>query len=478
MDKRTDLESSPTEGPDFFLKNKTMPIQKTLSGIARLNGKGLHTGAEVNLELHPAQADSGIIFVRTDLPGAPRVLAHPKNSGNMPRCTSLVHGEARVQTIEHLMSALFATGITSLEVHVDGPELPGVDGSALPFYEALKETGTEELGSEALEIGVDQPIFFSSGDSSVLAVPKPDGLRVSYTLDYDTPLLPTQHLSVCINEEIYAREIAPARTFVLLEEVKKLQKAGLGKGADPSNTLVLGPDGIIDNSLRFEDEFVRHKILDLIGDLYLANAAIRADINAVRSGHSLNTSLAGAFLENSGRNGTNSDYGSMNGQLKDLSTQIPGGVPSVMEVHEIENVLPHRYPFLLVDRIVSLVPNQSATGIKCVTANEEFFQGHFPGNPVMPGVLIVEALAQVGGIIVKSDEEHLNSSAYLLSLDKVKFRRPVVPGDQIMLKVEAIRVRSNSAHVKGTALVEDQVVAEAEIRYALLPAGSKSQGGA
>ena len=446
-----------------------MPTQKTLSGTARLKGKGLHTGAEVQLELHPAEADSGIHFVRTDLPGRPAVQASTRYSGKKPRCTSLIRGEAEVQTIEHLMSALFATGVTNLEVHIDGPELPGMDGSALPFYEACKEAGVTQQDSEAVELGVAEPIFVSSGDSSVLAKSNPDGLRVSYTLDYDNPLLPTQHLSVSIDEDVYAREIAPARTFVLLEEVKKLQKAGLGKGADPSNTLVLGPDGIIDNSLRFEDEFVRHKILDLLGDLYLANAAIRADITAVKSGHSLNACLAEAFLQGGTNPGSN---GKAPAQAESPSNGVAASQPEndpLLTVAEIAEILPHRYPFLLVDKIVNLSANKKAVGVKCVTVNEEFFQGHFPGNPVMPGVLIVEALAQVGGIILKAGEEHKNSSAYLLSLDKVKFRRPVVPGDQLLLKVDAVRIRSRSAHVKGQALVNDQVVAEADIRYALLP---------
>ncbi|MEC8894858.1 MAG: UDP-3-O-acyl-N-acetylglucosamine deacetylase [Planctomycetota bacterium] len=454
-----------------------MPTQKTLSGTSRLKGKGLHTGASVQLELHPAEADSGITFVRTDLPGNPSVQACTRYSGKKPRCTSLIRGEAEVQTIEHLMSALFATGVTNLEVHIDGPELPGMDGSALPFYEACKEAGVQQQDSEAVELGVDQPIFVSQGDSSVLARPNPDGLRVSYTLDYDNPILPTQHLSISIDEEVYAREIAPARTFVLLEEVKKLQKAGLGKGADPSNTLVLGPDGIIDNSLRFEDEFVRHKILDLLGDLYLANAAIRADITAIKSGHSLNASLAEAFLQDGGAR-SNGKAAVLDPSMENGPAILEGSSDSVINSAEISRILPHRYPFLLVDKIINLVANKSATGVKCVTVNEEFFQGHFPGNPVMPGVLIVEALAQVGGIILKAGEEHKNSSAYLLSLDKVKFRRPVVPGDQVLLQVDAVRIRSRSAHVKGRALVDDQVVAEAEIRYALLPSERSNQMGA
>ena len=435
-----------------------MQSQKTIAGSSRLKGKGLHTGVEVAIELQPAPVGSGVVFVRTDLPGRPGVQATPENSGRLPRRTSLTQGEASVQTIEHLMSALFAAGVCNLEVLVDGPELPGMDGSALPFYEAVKEAGVADQGEPAMQIGVDQPIVLASGDSSVIATPNPEGLKVSYTLDYNSPLLGTQYLSILVDEDAFAREIAPARTFVLLDEVERLQAAGLGKGADPSNTLVLGPDGIIDNELRFDDEFVRHKILDLLGDLFLANASIQADIKAIKSGHSLNADLAGAFLRSHNKvNGNGTPF--MPGQDV-VSAPLAGS--------QIEAILPHRYPFLLVDRVDELEPNVSATGVKCVTVNEQFFQGHFPGNPVMPGVLIVEALAQLGGIVIKAGEGHQDISAYLLSLDNVKFRKPVVPGDQLVLKVSTDRLRSRSAQIQGRAYVQDQLVAEAEIRYALV----------
>jgi UDP-3-O-[3-hydroxymyristoyl] N-acetylglucosamine deacetylase/3-hydroxyacyl-[acyl-carrier-protein] dehydratase len=370
-----------------------------------------------------------------------------------------------VQTIEHLMSALFAAGVCNLEVLIDGPELPGMDGSALPFYEAVKEAGVVDQGEPAIQIGIDQPIVLSSGDSSVIAMSNPEGLKVSYTLDYNSPLLGTQYLSILIDEDVFAREIAPARTFVLLDEVERLQAAGLGKGASPSN--ILGPDGIIDNELRFDDEFVRHKILDLLGDLFLANASIQADIKAIKSGHSLNADLAGAFLRShNATNGNGSATLSNGGNGVQAAGQDVVSAP--LSGSQIEAILPHRYPFLLVDRVDELEPNLSATGVKSVTINEEFFQGHFPGNPVMPGVLIVEALAQLGGVVIKAGEGNRDISAYLLSLDNVKFRKPVLPGDQIILKVSTDRLRSRSAQVQGKAYVQDQLVAEAEIRYALV----------
>ena len=276
-----------------------------------------------------------------------------------------------------------------------------------------------------------------------------------------------RYLSILIDEDVFAREIAPARTFVLLDEVERLQAAGLGKGANPSNTLVLGPDGIIDNELRFDDEFVRHKILDLLGDLFLANASIQADIKAIKSGHSLNADLASAFLRSHNQtNGNGSATLSSGGGGVLAAGQDVVSAP--LSGSQIASILPHRYPFLLVDRVDELEPNVSATGVKSVTVNEEFFQRHFPGNPVMQGVLIVEALAQLRGVVIKAGEGNRDISAYLLSLDNVKFRKPVLPGDQIILKVSTDRLLSRSAQLLGKAYVQDQLVAEAEIRYALV----------
>ncbi len=430
-----------------------MTLQRTVKGSTRLCGVGLHTGADVRMEVVPAPPDSGIVFVRTDLCGSPRVEACLGNFGSRPRRTAIVDGAAEVHTIEHLMATFYAMGVQNAEVRLDAPELPGLDGSALPFYEALRAVGVEDQDRPAREIRPVVPVAVSDGGASAAALGRDGGLRIAYTLDYDSPLIGTQFLRLDIDEETFAREIAPARTFVLLEEVDALQAVGLGKGASTENTLVLGPDGVLDNELRFDDEFVRHKILDLIGDLYLTAGHISAEVVATRSGHSLNVRLAQALSLQSDN-------------LRPLPVVTPR---KPLDVRSIQGILPHRYPLLLLDRVTEITDGRLARGVKCVTANEEFFSGHFPGRPIMPGVLIVEAMAQLGGVLLKSHEANRSVDAYLLSLDRVKFRRPVVPGDRLDLEAEVKRMRPSSAHVTGRALVDGVVVSEAEIRYALIP---------
>ncbi len=484
--------------------------QKTVRGTARVSGVGLHTGAEVELEVDPAPPNSGVEFVRVDLPGSPRVAAKLANLGQRPRRTALIDGEAEVHTVEHLMATFCAMGIQNAVVRLNGPELPGLDGSSIQFYEALHEVGVEEQDAPAREIRVEQPLGLSDGKSSVAALPREGGgFRVSYTLEYDSPLVAMQHLSIDVDEETFVREIAPARTFVLLEEVEALQAAGLGKGATTQNTLVLGPDGILENELRFEDEFVRHKILDLIGDLYLTTSRIEGEVLATRSGHSLNVRLASLFsgaLEASGE-----DFAPREGTIPPWEGTIPpregtippregtippwegtippwegtippweGTIPPwegyapaqgfepPLDIPAIRKLLPHRYPLLLVDRLDEVIGGRVARGVKSVTANEEFFQGHFPHRPVMPGVLIIEAMAQMGGLLLKSHEQNRESQAFLLSVDRVKFRKPVEPGDQLILESELKRMKPRSAHVSCRAFVDGKLASEAEIRYALM----------
>jgi UDP-3-O-[3-hydroxymyristoyl] N-acetylglucosamine deacetylase/3-hydroxyacyl-[acyl-carrier-protein] dehydratase len=436
--------------------------QKTLARKASLRGVGLHTGEDVHVDLLPAEPDTGVVFVRTDLPGEPPVEAIPENLASRPRRTALVKGKAEVQTTEHLLAALFGSGVQNVEVRIDGPEMPGLDGSALPYYEAVREAEACPQGCGAPEVRLRYPIAVTDRGASLIALGQEEGLRIGYTLDYGQTFREragcpsTQFLELEITEDTFAREIAPARTFVFEEEIAVLRAEGLGKGASTDNTLVLGKEGVIGNELRFPDELVRHKILDLIGDLFLSGCRLHGHILATRSGHALNVRLARLIREN---------------QLLDRKAGEPrrrgdaaAGYPP------IEDMIPHRYPFLLVDRVLEVEGNSRAVGLKNLTANEHFFQGHFPGRPVMPGVLIVEAIAQLAGVLMSREFDQGVAKdgkriALLLSLDGVKFRKAVGPGDQLILEVKAKSVKSRTARMEGTASVGGTVVAEAEMCF-------------
>ena len=522
-----------------------MLTQKTLSRSARLEGVGLHTGRAVHLEILPAPIDAGVVFVRTDIAGEPRVEACLENLADLPRRTALSRGAAEVCTVEHLLAVFAVLGVRNAEVRIDGPEVPGMDGSSLPFLEAIREAGIEDQSAPVRALSIDEPVAVASGSASVAAYPsEPAGtFEVSYTLDYDSPLVDTQYLRLTIDEDTFAREIAPARTFVLESEVDALRAAGLGKGATTENTLVLGEAGIIDNQLRFEDEFVRHKILDLIGDLFLAGQPVHASVHAIKSGHDLNSELARRLLASCARSGSaersaprasfaDGDAARVpyaEESLRDLSkvgsrfvganghhasAQVASGLAARTELRgepesggeprggsgmarpfasmsvdslgghvepasavaasplgarAIEEILPHRYPFLLVDRVLEVRDGQFARGVKSVSYNEQHFQGHFPGHPVMPGVLVVESMAQLAGILLHDHEQNRQRTAYLLSLDGVKFRRPVVPGDQLQLEAELVAMKPRTAHLRTRALVDGNPVSEAEIRFVLVP---------
>jgi UDP-3-O-[3-hydroxymyristoyl] N-acetylglucosamine deacetylase/3-hydroxyacyl-[acyl-carrier-protein] dehydratase len=427
-----------------------MLSQKTIGREVRLSGVGLHTGCEVNVILRPAPPDTGIVFVRTDLPESPQVEARVENIGSHPRRTSLVRGAAEVQTIEHLFSVLSVLRIQNLEVQIDGPELPGLDGSALPYYEALREAGVQDQSKRGREISLKEPVAVRDGSTNLVAINASDGLTVAYTLDYQSPLLETQFFQTTINEENFAREIAPARTFVLEHEIKELQARGLGKGANCQNTLVLGREGIIGSELRYKNEFVRHKILDLIGDLYLMGGQLNACVLATRSGHQHNLQLVKLILESTARER----------EVEGLLIAADRG----LDIRQISKILPHRYPFLLVDRILHIDEGHSIEGIKNVTINEPFFQGHFPGHPIMPAVLIIEAMAQVGGLLLlhSIDDPH-DKLLYFMGIDGARFRRPVTPGDQIRFRLTLLKLKGPISKMKGEAYVDDQLVAEAEL---------------
>lgn len=433
-------------------KQKTIKKERTLFGI------GLHTAKKVSLKFKPADEDTGIVFVRVDLPDKPRIRASvdcllPVSAS--PRRSSLGLEGAEVQTIEHLMAALSGLGIDNVIIEINNEEIPGLDGSSLKFWEILNEAGIQEQNKERKVMAIKEPIFVEEDGSSIMALPSSE-FKISYTLNYDHNLIETEYLDLSITKEAFRDEIAPARTFCLEEEAGELQSQGIGTGASYENTLVVGKDGVIKNKLRFNNEFVRHKILDLMGDLYLVGFPLKARIIALKSGHSLNLKLARRIVQQRDR------YASA-GIASGFNPRETGE----LDINMIMRILPHREPFLFVDKIISLEQGKRATGIKNVTINDYFFKGHFPGKPVMPGVIIIEAMAQVGGVMMLSPEENRGKIAYFMAADNIKFRKTVLPGDQLVLEVIAGKIKSRTGQVHAKALVEGKVVAEADLMFVL-----------
>jgi UDP-3-O-[3-hydroxymyristoyl] N-acetylglucosamine deacetylase/3-hydroxyacyl-[acyl-carrier-protein] dehydratase len=432
--------------------------QKTLASEVSFSGIGLHSGAQATLVFKPAPADSGIRFIRSDLAARPEIrvdVGNALDSGANARRTVLGHGDNTISTVEHVLAAVHGLGIDNLTIELNASEPAEPDGSSAPFVEVLKEAGVVEQQAPKHYVEIKTPVALSDGGVEIVALPYP-GLRISFTIDYDHPLIGTQYAAFDLSEEVFEKEIAPARTFSLLKDVEQLRSQGLIKGGSLDNSIVIGDEKILnDKELRFTDEFVRHKILDLLGDLCLLGAPIKGHIISLRSGHATNLKMVRLLRER---------FGEVEKSRKSFVGRHVRDVPSTLSIEQIQDIMPHRYPLLLVDRILTLEEGKRVVGIKNVTINEPFFVGHFPGHPIMPAVLIIEAMAQVGGVLLLSMVENPKTKlVYFMAIDKAKFRKPVFPGDQIRFELEMLRFKMNTCKMKGKAFVGSDLVAEAEL---------------
>jgi UDP-3-O-[3-hydroxymyristoyl] N-acetylglucosamine deacetylase/3-hydroxyacyl-[acyl-carrier-protein] dehydratase len=453
--------------------------QHTIKGSFTLSGVGLHTGETAKMTFLPADINHGIKFQRVDLPGSPIVDADVDYVVDLSRGTTIEHNGARVNTVEHTLAALVGTEVDNVLIQLDGPEPPIMDGSSFPFVEALEKVGFEEQNALRNFFDVTEAISFKDEERNVEIAALPlDDYRLTVMVDYNSPILGSQHASLTDIRD-FSREIASCRTFCFLHELEMLHSQGLIKGGDLNNAIVVvdrvvedyeiqhlaelfhkpkvevKKEGILNNvELRYKNEPARHKLLDLVGDLALAGRPIKGQILAARPGHAANVAFAKKLKKVM-----------IEKEKKGLPKGIPNYDPSVqpvLDVNQIYKMLPHRYPFCLIDRIFHLDEN-SVAGVKNVTINEPFFQGHFPGNPVMPGVLQIEAMAQTGGILVLSSlPDPENHWTYFLSIENCRFKKMVVPGDTVVFSCELMApIKRGIAKMNGRAYVAGNIVCEA-----------------
>lgn len=456
----------------------THSYQQTVKSEVSLSGKGLHTGKHVTVTFVPAPVNHGIKFQRVDLPEKPIINADCELVTTVQRGTTLEKNGAGISTVEHLMSALIGLQIDNVLVQTDGIEIPIMDGSARPFVEAIEKAGIQEQAEEREVFELRQNIHYHDKESGVeyLAMPS-NRYKVTALIDYKSEVLGQQHATM---EKVhdFKNEIAPSRTFCFLHELEMLHAAGLIKGGDLNNAIVVvdrpineeerlrlaelfqKPDitvveeGILNNiKLHHHNEPARHKLLDVVGDLGLIGTPINANIIATKPGHKHNIEFAKVLKAHIKQE-----------RMKDPAPSYDPNKPPIYDAVGIEKILPHRYPFLLIDKVIHLTEDE-VVGVKAVTMNEEFFRGHFPGNPVMPGVLQLEAMAQTGGILVLSKlPDPQNYDTYFLKIDKVKFKNRVVPGDTVLFKMEMLSpMRRGIIEMKGSAYVGNKLVSEAEL---------------
>ena len=445
--------------------------QQTLAKPASFSGIGLHSGNKVEMTLLPAPPNSGITFRRVDLDSRAEIPAQVGNVAETDRSTTISKGNTKVQTVEHVLAALYGFGITNAVVELNASEPPVADGSARQFCKMIHASGIEAQAERVEPITVTDPIEYTHNGTVISAFPH-DGFKVTCTSS-DKGGRFTQFFSVELTPESWESEIAQARTFCFYEEIEYLIKNGLIRGGSLENAIVIRDDAVLTTEpMRYREEFVRHKILDIIGDLSLVGSPVHGHIVAVKPGHAANCGLARRILQQAqstrvaAQSFSPPDEKPAKQPIQPEPSQVSEETTAPLDAEQIMQILPHRYPFLMVDRVTRIDGNQ-ITAEKNVTINEPYFQGHFPGHPIMPGVLQLEAMAQVAGILMLKQADNAGKIAYFMSAEKVKWRKPVKPGDVLQIDIELLRARGKVAKARGVCTVRGDLVSEAEITFSL-----------
>ncbi|WPJ94528.1 bifunctional UDP-3-O-[3-hydroxymyristoyl] N-acetylglucosamine deacetylase/3-hydroxyacyl-ACP dehydratase [Coraliomargarita algicola] len=442
--------------------------QRTILREVSIKGKSLHTGEEVNLTLKPAPENTGVVFRRIDLFGKPELKPLIDLVDDLVRSTTIADGHAKVHTIEHVLSALSGCGVDNVVIEMDASEPPILDGSAKHFVNLIQQAEPVEQDAEREYFVLEEPVSVTRGNSSIIALPH-NGFRITCT-SADDRGIHTQHLSLDIDPETYIAQVAPARTFTIYEDIEELLKLGKIKGGSLDSAIVIKGDKIVSKEpLRFKDEFVRHKMLDIVGDITLVGMPIKAHIVGVRPGHALNAELSKVLRKKLLEKIKGTKQRKEERKKKLVSVDA---AETVMDIRRVLDILPHRYPFVMIDRVIEIVSEDELVALKNVTINEPYFQGHYPGRPVMPGVLQIEAMAQAAGVLLlRKLPVEQNKIAFFMSVDKVKFRQAVEPGDSVEIRVKLVKIRGNKiATATGQCTVGGKVVSSAELMFMLADA--------
>lgn len=429
-------------------------MQKTLKTSVSIQGTSLHTGQPVKLTIKPADVNTGLKFRRIDLQDKPFIDASAANVQTVERATTLAEGSVNVHTVEHILSALTGMGVDNAIIEMDANEPPIGDGSAAPYVELIKKAGLEEQDAPCQVWEIREPIIVENKNGSMIVIMPDRQFRVSVTVSGPDGRV-TQYFHSVINPETYEKELSRARTFCFYEDIQPLLDKGLIKGGTLDNAIVIkGEQYICAGGLRYHNECARHKTMDMIGDLILNGRRILGHVIAVMPGHGINTTMAAKMQKT---------FESMQA-MRPKPMTLPAG-DTVLDTNEVLKLLPHRYPFLMVDRVIGFEGDTKCIGQKNLTMNELFFQGHFPGHPVMPGVLQLEAMAQVASILMLRIPENMGKIGYFMSCDKVKWRKPVVPGDVLIIETELVKMRGAIGVATGRCLVNGEVTCEAELKF-------------